>query len=173
MVRFDFREALCQRGLPYCVQVEPTTKAWTHNPDQGPPPRTRGPGRPRKRAPIEELPVPLELVEIARSLPAAAVIDCRPVEPLGLPIGPRRHLRPSPAGPISFTSLQTGEKGSWCPAVRDEADRQRAVRRICIAAVKRVTSCRLEYLDWPQKGPKGRLQVRRSTRGGSASCRNR
>jgi SRSO17 transposase len=69
---FDFREALCQRGLPYCVQVEPTTKAWTHSPDQGPPPRTRGPGRPRKRAAIDELPVPLELVEIARSLSAGS-----------------------------------------------------------------------------------------------------
>jgi SRSO17 transposase len=69
---FEFREALCQRRLPYCVQVEPTTKAWTHNPDQGPPPRTRGPGRPRKRVPIEELPVPLELVEIARSLSAGS-----------------------------------------------------------------------------------------------------
>ncbi len=66
------RKALCQRGLQYCVQVEPTTKAWTHRPDQGPPPRTRGPGRPRKRAPIEELPVPLELVEIARSLSAGS-----------------------------------------------------------------------------------------------------
>jgi SRSO17 transposase len=69
---FDFREALCQRGLPYCVQVEPTTKAWTHRPDQGPPPRTRGPGRPRKRAPIEDLPVPLDLVAIARSLSAGS-----------------------------------------------------------------------------------------------------
>jgi|HubBroStandDraft_2_1064218.scaffolds.fasta_scaffold118317_1 SRSO17 transposase len=69
---FDFREALCQRGLPYCVQVALTTKAWTHNPDQGPPPRTRRPGRPRKRAPIEDLPVPLDLVEIARSLPAGS-----------------------------------------------------------------------------------------------------
>lgn len=64
----EFREALRARDLPYCVQVEPTTKVWTEAPDPGVPPR-RGRGRPRKRAPIEELPTPLDLTGVARSLP--------------------------------------------------------------------------------------------------------
>jgi len=67
---FEFREALRERQLPYCVQVEPTTKAWTHSPDPGLPAQPRGPGRPRRRAPTEELAVPLELLEVARCLPA-------------------------------------------------------------------------------------------------------
>ncbi len=69
---FEFREALRARDLPYCVQVEPSTKAWTQSPDQGPAPRTRGRGRPRKRAPVEDLAVPLTLSEIARGLPVAS-----------------------------------------------------------------------------------------------------
>lgn len=67
----DFREALRARDLPYCVQVEPTTKVWTQQPDPGVPPR-RGRGRPRKRAPLEELPKPLDLNSLARALPAAS-----------------------------------------------------------------------------------------------------
>lgn len=31
---FDFRQALRQRGLPYAVAVEPTTKVWTADPNQ-------------------------------------------------------------------------------------------------------------------------------------------
>jgi SRSO17 transposase len=67
----DFREALRARDLPYCVQVEPTTKVWTQAPDPAVPPR-RGRGRPRKRAPIEELPTPLDLSSVARSLPSTS-----------------------------------------------------------------------------------------------------
>jgi SRSO17 transposase len=67
----DFREALRTRGLPYCVQVVATTKAWTEAPDRAVPPR-RGRGRPRKRAPTAELPQPLDLLGIARSLPSTS-----------------------------------------------------------------------------------------------------
>ncbi len=65
----DFREALRARDLPYCVQVEPTTKVWTQAPDPGVPLR-RGRGRPRKRVPVEELPAPSDLMSVARSLPS-------------------------------------------------------------------------------------------------------
>jgi SRSO17 transposase len=67
----DFREALRARDLPYCVQVEPTSKVWTQAPDPAVPHR-RGRGRPRKRAPIEELPTPLDLASVARSLPSTS-----------------------------------------------------------------------------------------------------
>lgn len=69
---FSFREALRQRELPYAVAVEPTTKVWTADPNQIPVPAGKPRGRPRKFAPLEALPEPQTLAELARSLPATA-----------------------------------------------------------------------------------------------------
>ena len=66
---FDFRQALRQRGMPYAVAVEPATKVWTADPDQIPVPVSKPTGRPRKFVPLEALPEPQNLAELARSLP--------------------------------------------------------------------------------------------------------
>lgn len=69
---FEFRAALTARDLPYCVQVEPTTKAWTAPPAPSTPPPYHGRGRPRRRPPRAELPVPQDLATLAHALPATA-----------------------------------------------------------------------------------------------------
>lgn len=69
---FDFRAALATRGLPYCVQVEATTKAWPAPPAPSTPPPYQGHGRPRRRPPRDELPVPQDLATLAQALPARA-----------------------------------------------------------------------------------------------------
>ena len=69
---FGFRQALRQRGLPYAVAVEPTTKVWTADPNQIPVPASKPGGRPRKFVPPAALPEPPTLAELARSLPPAA-----------------------------------------------------------------------------------------------------
>ena len=69
---FGFRQALRQRGLPYAVAVEPTTKVWTADPNQIPVPAGKPGGRPRKFVPPAALPEPQTLAELARSLPPAA-----------------------------------------------------------------------------------------------------
>jgi SRSO17 transposase len=69
---FDFRQALRQRGLPYAVAVEPTTKVWTAEPNQIPVPVGKPGGRPRKFVPLAALPEPQTLAELARSLPSSA-----------------------------------------------------------------------------------------------------
>ena len=67
-----FRQALHERGLPYCVQVAPTLKAWTTAPTPPGPPPSQGHGRPRSRPPRAELPEPRTLDAIATALPASA-----------------------------------------------------------------------------------------------------
>jgi SRSO17 transposase len=69
---FDFRAALTARDLPYCVQVEPTTKAWTAPPAPSTPPPYQGQGRPRRRPPRADLPVPEDLATLALAVPAPA-----------------------------------------------------------------------------------------------------
>lgn len=69
---FDFRAALVARGLPYCVQIEPTTKAWPAPPAPPTPPPYQGHGRPRRRPPRAELPVPQDLTTLAHALPPRA-----------------------------------------------------------------------------------------------------
>lgn len=69
---FEFRAALSERALPYCVQVEPTTKAWTAPPAPSTPPPYQGRGRPRRRPPRAALPVPQDLATLAQALPAPA-----------------------------------------------------------------------------------------------------
>lgn len=69
---FDFRQSLRQRGLPYAVAVQPTTKVWTADPNQIPVPAGKPVGRPRKFVPLEALPQPQTLAELARSLPPSA-----------------------------------------------------------------------------------------------------
>lgn len=69
---FEFRAALSARELPYCMQVEPTTKAWTAPPAPSTPPPYQGLGRPRRRPPRAALPVPQDLATIAQALPARA-----------------------------------------------------------------------------------------------------
>ena len=68
---FGFRQALRERHLSYAVQVEPTTVAWTEDPQRPlPPPKPRG--RPRKYPPREALPRPQDLRALAEQLPASA-----------------------------------------------------------------------------------------------------
>jgi SRSO17 transposase len=69
---FNFRQALRQRALPYAVAVEPTTKVWSADPNQIPVPAAKPGGRPRKFVPLEALPEPQTLSELARSLPSCA-----------------------------------------------------------------------------------------------------
>jgi len=69
---FDFREGLTTRGVPYCVHVEPTTKAWPAPPALPLPPPYAGRGRPRTRPPRAALPVPQDLAALAHELPARA-----------------------------------------------------------------------------------------------------
>ena len=69
---FDFRAALTARDLPYCVQVEPTTKAWIAPPAPSTPPAYQGQGRPRRRPPRNELPIPQDFTALAQALPAMA-----------------------------------------------------------------------------------------------------
>lgn len=68
----DFRRALHDRGLPYCVQVAPALKGWTTAPGPLDPPPYTGRGRPRRRVPRAELPAPDTLAGIAAALPATA-----------------------------------------------------------------------------------------------------
>ncbi|MGH7624841.1 MAG: IS701 family transposase [Gemmatimonadaceae bacterium] len=69
---FAFRAALTARELPYCVQVEPTTKAWLTPPAPNTPPAYQGHGRPRRRPPRNELPMPHDFAALAHALPATA-----------------------------------------------------------------------------------------------------
>ena len=63
---YGWRAALRQRGVGYCVAVEPKAKAWTSAPVGSPPPAA---GRP---APKDLLPASQRLDQIARALPRAA-----------------------------------------------------------------------------------------------------
>ena len=63
---YAWRAALRQRGVGYCVAVEPRAKAWTRAPVGSPPPAA---GRP---APKDPLPAPQRLDQLARELPKGA-----------------------------------------------------------------------------------------------------
>ena len=63
---YAWRAALRQKGVPYCVAVEPRAKAWTSPPVGSPPPAA---GRP---APKDPLPTPKRLDQLARELPTRA-----------------------------------------------------------------------------------------------------
>ena len=63
---YSWRAALRQRGVGYCVAVEPRAKAWTSAPMGSPPPAA---GRP---VPKDLLPAPKRLDQLARELPKAA-----------------------------------------------------------------------------------------------------
>lgn len=69
---FAFREALRQHDLSYVLAVEPTTKAWTSDPNLVELPPAKPTGRPRQYAAPESLPKTKTLLEIARELPASA-----------------------------------------------------------------------------------------------------
>jgi len=70
---YEFRRALSERGLPYCVQVTVETKGWTEFPEaKAAPPTYHGKGRPRRKASPSELPEPVDLESLARGLPAKA-----------------------------------------------------------------------------------------------------
>ena len=71
---FDFRQTLRERGLDYVVAVEPTTVAWTTDPNRPlPPPKATGrPGRPRRHPPLADLPPAQTLLAVAKALPASA-----------------------------------------------------------------------------------------------------
>ena len=66
----DFRTALADRGLPYCVQTAPSVAGWTTAPPAAPP--YRGHGRPARRPPASALPPSAPLDAIARALPPTA-----------------------------------------------------------------------------------------------------
>jgi SRSO17 transposase len=69
---FTFREALRQHDLSYVLAVEPTTKAWTSDPNPVAPPEARPHGSPPQHTASESLPKAKTLLEIARELPASA-----------------------------------------------------------------------------------------------------
>ena len=83
----DFRAALTERGLPYCVQVAPSVKGWTSAPGPTTPPPSAGRGRPRRRPADAALPPSADLTVLARALPPAA---WRPVTWRAGTKGPRR-----------------------------------------------------------------------------------
>ena len=66
---FDFRAGLRERGLPYAVAVEPTTKVWLSDPALVPLPPEHQRGRPRKHAVLKDLPQAQTLAEVAWELP--------------------------------------------------------------------------------------------------------
>jgi SRSO17 transposase len=70
---FSFRRALRDRHLPYAVQVEPTTVVWTEDPNLPvPAPKKKQMGRPRRYPPLEALPRPQSLEELAQKSPPSA-----------------------------------------------------------------------------------------------------
>jgi SRSO17 transposase len=70
---FSFRQALRQRQLHYAVQVEPTTVAWTADPNLPvPAPAQKKVGRPRRYPPLEGLAQPQSLAQLAQQLPLSA-----------------------------------------------------------------------------------------------------
>ena len=68
----DFRAALTDRGLPYCVQVASSVKGWTSAPGPTTPPPYPGRGRPRQRPADAAIPPSADLVALAQALPPAA-----------------------------------------------------------------------------------------------------
>ena len=68
---FEFRAELRHRHCGYVMGVEPSTVVWTETPSASLPP-SRGRGRPRQYPPLESLPEPLDLLSLAKTLPAGA-----------------------------------------------------------------------------------------------------
>jgi SRSO17 transposase len=70
---FSFRQALRARQLHYAVQVEPTTVAWTTDPNLPvPAPAKHKVGRPRRYPPLAAVAPPQSLAQLAQSLPVSA-----------------------------------------------------------------------------------------------------
>jgi SRSO17 transposase len=70
---FAFRQALRDRHLQYAVQVEPTTVVWMKDPNLPvPAPKKKKIGRPRRYPPLEALPRPQSLQELAQKSPLLA-----------------------------------------------------------------------------------------------------
>jgi SRSO17 transposase len=67
---FGFREELRKRGLLYVMEVEPSTVAWTTDPNG--PPSAAPRGRPRKNPVARGLPQPKKLRAIAEEIPSSA-----------------------------------------------------------------------------------------------------
>ena len=68
---FGFREELRSRGLSYAVQVEPATAVWDQDPNiELPPPNKKG--RRRRFPPLELLPQPRSLLNLAQGLQDSA-----------------------------------------------------------------------------------------------------
>jgi SRSO17 transposase len=68
---FDFREQLRQRQLSYVLAVEPSTVAWTQDPNSVPVPPSAPTGRPRRYPPLEATPPPQDLTTVARQWPVS------------------------------------------------------------------------------------------------------
>ncbi len=68
---FGFREQLRKRSLFYVMEVEPSTVAWTTDPNVAGP-RVPSRGRPRKNADASPLPQPKDLRSIAEEIPPSA-----------------------------------------------------------------------------------------------------
>lgn len=69
---FSFRAALREKQLDYAVAVEPTTVAWTEDPNKVSVRVTKKTGRPRQYPRLQDLPTALSLEKIARQLPSKA-----------------------------------------------------------------------------------------------------
>ena len=69
---FGWRAALRERHWPYVVQVEKTTVVWTSTPQKVQVAGHSGKGRPRRYAPKEALPPVVDLLTVAKQLPATA-----------------------------------------------------------------------------------------------------
>jgi SRSO17 transposase len=65
---FDFRQALRKRGLHYAVAVEPSTKAWTTDPNAIAVSASKSTGRPRRDPPLSAFPEAKDLLTLAREL---------------------------------------------------------------------------------------------------------
>jgi len=110
----DFRAALTERGLPYCVQVASSVKGWTRAPGPTTPPPYQGRGRPRQRPADAAIPASADLVALAATLPPAAwrAIAWRPGTKGPLrsrfaltPFWPSHGVRsrgPLPSGPVQL-----------------------------------------------------------------------
>lgn len=69
---FSFRAAMREQQLDYAVAVEPTTVAWTEDPNQVPVRVNAPSGRPRRYPRLQDLPTALSLAKLASQLPKRA-----------------------------------------------------------------------------------------------------
>ena len=69
---FEFRQELRQRQLSYVMAVEKSTVIWSEDPNAIPVPPSAPKGRPRRHPPLASIPVPQDLLTVARELPETA-----------------------------------------------------------------------------------------------------